>query len=68
MADAVLKTKKIGKSFDTNKGIKKVLDDISIDVDEHEFVCIMGPSGCGKSTLIRIMEGIESSDTGQVMR
>ncbi len=67
MADAVLKTKKIGKSFDTNKGIKKVLDDISIDVDEHEFVCIMGPSGCGKSTLIRIMEGIESPDTGQVL-
>ncbi|PYP78155.1 MAG: hypothetical protein DMD35_12360 [Gemmatimonadetes bacterium] len=42
------------------------LDDISLDVDVNEFVCIVGPSGCGKSTLLRIVAGLESPTVGRV--
>ena len=44
----------------------RVLDDISIDVREHEFVSLLGPSGCGKSTLLRIVSGFESATSGVV--
>ena len=38
------------------KGFKsQVLKDISLTVDEGEFIAIMGPSGCGKSTLLNIL-------------
>ena len=44
-----------------------VLDKISFDVREGEFVCIIGPSGCGKSTLLRIISGLMKPDEGRVL-
>ncbi|HTV71637.1 MAG TPA: ABC transporter ATP-binding protein [Rhizobiaceae bacterium] len=43
-----------------------VLHDISLGVDEGNFVSIVGPSGCGKSTLLNVIAGIESYDGGTV--
>ncbi|MRR10634.1 ATP-binding cassette domain-containing protein, partial [bacterium] len=43
------------------------LDDISLDFPEGELVALLGPSGCGKTTLLRIIAGLESADTGQVL-
>ena len=43
-----------------------VLDDISFQVNEGEFVTILGPSGCGKSTLLNIVAGMETYDGGRV--
>jgi ABC-type nitrate/sulfonate/bicarbonate transport system ATPase subunit len=45
----------------------QVLDNLDIDIDEGELVCILGPSGCGKSTLLRIITGFDLAFTGQVM-
>ena len=45
----------------------KAIDDVSFDVNYDEFVCIIGPSGCGKSTLLRIIAGLETADSGQVL-
>ena len=55
---AFLELKNISKSFAHAKGMLKVLEGITFDVEEGEFVAIVGPSGCGKSTLLRIINGI----------
>ena len=50
------------KSF----GQVEVLTDISLSVEEGEFVVFVGPSGCGKSTLLRVIAGLEDATAGSV--
>jgi len=38
----------------------------SLDVEEHQVVCLIGPSGCGKSTLLRCINGLEQIDAGEI--
>jgi len=47
------------------KGIS-VLDDISLDVADGEFICVVGPSGCGKSTLLNALAGFVAPTSGSV--
>jgi ABC-type nitrate/sulfonate/bicarbonate transport system ATPase subunit len=56
----------LGKSFPTEKGRLPVIEDVSLTVDEGEFVAVVGPSGCGKSTLLNLMAGFIRPDTGSV--
>ena len=58
-----LSLKNIHKSF----GSVEVLKDISLDVEEGEFLIFVGPSGCGKSTLLRIIAGLEDATSGDVL-
>ncbi len=44
-----------------------IINDISLDVADREFVVIVGPSGCGKSTLIRMIAGLEEIGSGDVL-
>ena len=60
---ATLELKNIDKAF----GTAKVLHDISLAIDDQEFVVFVGPSGCGKSTLLRIIAGLEETTSGQIM-
>ena len=48
-------------------GKKKVIDDISIDVYEGEFLTILGPSGCGKTTILRAISGLDFIQSGKIM-
>ncbi|MGE5471125.1 MAG: sulfate/molybdate ABC transporter ATP-binding protein [Bacteroidota bacterium] len=43
------------------------LDNINLDIPTGELVALLGPSGCGKTTLLRIIAGMESPDTGEVL-
>ena len=45
---------------------KTILKDISLDIAEGEFVCILGQSGCGKSTLLRLVAGLEKPTAGSI--
>lgn len=45
-----------------------VLEDISFDIKEGEFISILGSSGCGKTTLLKILIGIELPDSGLVLK
>jgi NitT/TauT family transport system ATP-binding protein len=55
----------VNKSFTSSAG--KVLDDFSLRVKPREFVSLIGPSGCGKTTALRIVAGLLSPSTGQVL-
>jgi iron(III) transport system ATP-binding protein len=44
------------------------LQDINLDVQEGEFVCLLGPSGCGKTTLLRIVAGLEEPNAGTIVQ
>ena len=56
--------KHIKKSFD---GLE-VLKDISLDVEEGEVLSIIGPSGSGKSTILRCATGLETPDSGEIIK
>ncbi len=47
-------------------GDKRVIHDITLTVEEGEFVCILGSSGCGKTTLLRLIAGLETPDNGRI--
>lgn len=58
---------KVYKIFMTQSHRITALQNVSIDVKEGEFVCIVGPSGCGKTTLLNIIAGLEFPDSGKIL-
>ncbi len=60
---AQVKVDSIRKCFGANKA---VLDGVSFEVADGEFVSLLGPSGCGKTTTLRIVAGLEYADSGSV--
>jgi NitT/TauT family transport system ATP-binding protein len=54
-------------SYKTNDGSQLLaLDNIHLEVNQGEFLCIVGPSGCGKSTLLHLIAGLQQATSGQV--
>ena len=64
----VLNTKLSVKNLNKTYGGKTVLNNISFDLMEGEFLSILGPSGCGKTTLLRILIGLEKADSGEIIK
>ncbi|MFT6451424.1 MAG: multiple sugar transport system ATP-binding protein [Halocynthiibacter sp.] len=59
---AAIEIKNVTKSY----GALTVLDDISLDIADGEFIVFLGPSGCGKSTLLRMIAGLEAVNAGEI--
>jgi NitT/TauT family transport system ATP-binding protein len=58
----------VSKSYQSKEGMTvEALRDLSFDVSEQEFVCVVGPNGCGKTTLLRIIAGLEEATSGRVL-
>ena len=51
----IIRTKNLNKVYRTDEVQTTALNDLSIEINQGEFVSIMGPSGCGKSTLMNII-------------
>ena len=68
MATPLLEIKKVSLRFGgSNTKEIEVLQEVSLEVREHEVVAILGPSGCGKSTLLRVAIGLETPSQGEVL-
>lgn len=60
---------RVSKVFSTRSGPLTVLQDISLNVEEGEFVCFIGHSGCGKSTLLNMVSGfLQPTDGGVYLK
>ena len=57
----------VGVDFPTAAGPMTVVDGVSLDLRQGEFVSIIGPSGCGKTTLMNIVGGFVKPTRGQVL-
>jgi NitT/TauT family transport system ATP-binding protein len=64
---AKLAIDRVTKWFRTPRAVVHALDEVTLDVEEGEFVCLVGPSGCGKSTLLDIVAGLTMPDAGRVL-
>lgn len=58
----MIRLEHVTKSF----GRYKALDDVSIVVEEGEFLTVIGRSGCGKTTMVRVINGLQKPDSGKV--
>ncbi len=67
MEEIELQIKNVCKNFMIDKKKREIIKNIDINVKKGEFVSIVGSSGCGKSTLLRIIAGLETVSSGQVL-
>jgi NitT/TauT family transport system ATP-binding protein len=63
---ALIRVDHVEKGFATRHGSITIMQDISFDVRDSDFVAIVGPSGCGKSTLLRLIQGLDRPSAGEI--
>jgi spermidine/putrescine transport system ATP-binding protein len=66
MTDA-LALEKISKSFAHGSETIRAVDAVTLAIRQNEFFTLLGPSGCGKTTLLRLIAGLESADSGEIL-
>ena len=63
----LMETRHVSKVFKQGSVETRVLEDVSLQITEGDFVALMGPSGSGKSTLLNIISGLDAPSTGDVL-
>ncbi len=67
MADNILEVKHLKKYFKTNRGILHAVDDVNFSIRKGETLGLVGESGCGKSTIGRLILGLHSATSGEIL-
>jgi NitT/TauT family transport system ATP-binding protein len=67
VATMKLAVERVTKRFISSTATVQALDNVSLNLADGEFVCLVGPSGCGKTTLLDIIAGLTKPDTGLVL-
>jgi ABC-type nitrate/sulfonate/bicarbonate transport system ATPase subunit len=66
--DAKLRLQSVGRVFRPKRRRRVVaLEDVSLEVQAGEFVCLLGESGCGKSTLLQMVAGLDRPSSGSIL-
>ena len=63
---ATIEVTDLRKEFDVRGGTEVAVDDVSLSIEDGEFVSIVGPSGCGKTTTLRCIAGLEIPTSGTI--
>jgi NitT/TauT family transport system ATP-binding protein len=63
----MLRVEHLSKSYGDGQRVVEAIGDLSFEVRENEFVCIVGPSGCGKTTLLKCISGLLAPTGGEVL-
>ena len=58
---------RVSLEFDTPKGTLRVVEDVSYDINDGDFIAVIGPSGCGKTTMMSMLAGFQKPTTGKVL-
>lgn len=64
---SLLNVEHLSKFYGDKDSLVTALNDVSFQVEEGEFICIVGASGCGKSTLLHILGGVDQASSGRVI-
>lgn len=64
---SLIKIENLSLTYETERTSFKALNDINLEINKGEFVCLIGPSGCGKSTLLGVLEGLLEYNEGKAL-
>jgi len=63
----MLVARHVSKAYGSGAGATLAIEDLSFEIREREFLCIVGPSGCGKTTLLKCVSGLLPPTSGEVL-
>ncbi|GAA1504112.1 NitT/TauT family transport system ATP-binding protein [Agromyces terreus] len=65
--NSMISVRGVSKHYETARGLVRSLENVSLEVEQGEFITLVGPSGCGKSTMLNLMAGLLEPTSGEVL-